>query len=88
MTLKLVHFAIFGCLALGACGIQNSLGSSAGSANSAGSGSGNSSRNSSIGSFGSWGGEPDTPTVVTEEEFIDPRAFVNVINRPMSYSSF
>ena len=69
-------------ISLGACALQNSMGGSAGSAGSGGS-SGNSSGSSAGGSlggsFGSFGGQEAEAVVRGEEEYIDPRAFVNVI---------
>ena len=91
MTTKISALAILGMLSLSACGVQNSLAGSGGStgsigsAGSAGSGgssgnsSGGSSGNSSGGSFGSFGGQETEAVARGEAEYIDPRAFVNVI---------
>lgn len=71
-------------LSLGGCALQNSLagsGGSSGSIGSVGSGgsSGNSSGGSAGGSFGSFGGQETQAVARGEAEYIDPRAFVNVI---------
>ena len=81
--MKLKSLLIFGLLGLSACGVQNSLSGSGGSLNSANSsasaGSSGNSSGGSFGSVGSAGGNDDTVVAVTRTEYIDPRAFVNVI---------